>query len=188
MKQFINLFVLVILVSGCASTGILKISQDTYMISKERWGFSTVGIKADVFKQANAFAASQGKIMIPLIFKESPVAFGHYPTVELQFRIADKNDPLAKQTYEEQLIQVQNQIPPGFNGMMNGLANIAAQPSNSGMTSPVQPIQRQRLDGHEFIYNNSGQETGYINHNERERLDGRKNIYDKSGQSQGYIK
>ncbi len=81
--------------AGCGTTGIIKVSPDTYMISKERWGFSTVGIKADVFKQANDFASSQGKVMIPLTFKESPVAYGHYPTVELQFRVVDNNDPEA---------------------------------------------------------------------------------------------
>ncbi len=75
----------------------MKVSPDTYMISKEQWGFSTIGIKAEVFKQANDFATSQGKIMITLTFSEKPVAFGRYPTVELQFQVVDKNSPVAVQ-------------------------------------------------------------------------------------------
>jgi hypothetical protein len=98
MKKLLTVLLCLGLV-GCASTGIIKISPDTYMISKERWGLSTVGIKADVFKQANAFASSQGKVMIPLTFNERQVAFGQYPTVELQFRLVDKDAPEAKGAY-----------------------------------------------------------------------------------------
>ena len=92
--------------AGCGTTGIIKVSPDTYMISKERWGFSTIGIKAEVFKQANDFASSQGKVMMPVAFKEQPVAFGRYPTVELQFRVLDKDDPKLTSTHLENELDV----------------------------------------------------------------------------------
>jgi len=52
----------------------------------------------------------------------------------------------------------------------------------------VQGIQGQRLDGHQFIYNNKGNQVGYINNNERPRLDGKKMIYNNQGQQTGYTK
>ncbi len=77
-----------------------------------------------------------------------------------------------------------------FDRVMHALANMNI-PSNSGSVSSIQPvraIQNQRNDGHEFIYDNAGNQTGYINHNERERLDGRKNIYNTNGQQTGYTR
>ena len=45
MKKLL-LIVLCLGLVGCASTGIIQISPDTYMISQERWGFVTATIKA----------------------------------------------------------------------------------------------------------------------------------------------
>ncbi len=84
---------------GCFSMGVIKISPDTYMVSKTGvGGFSnTVDLKGDVFYQANDFAASQGKIAIPLSVKEERyIPFLRAPRVELQFRVVDKNDPEAR--------------------------------------------------------------------------------------------
>lgn len=57
-------------------------------------------MRANVFKQANDFASSQGKVAIPVAVKERPLIPGaHGPSVELQFRIVAPDDPEAKKAY-----------------------------------------------------------------------------------------
>lgn len=92
---------LALFLSGCVSHGVIKISPDTYMVSKTGAGiFSDMAsLKADVFRQANDFATSQGKIAIPLAVNERPfIPAVRNPSIELQFRVVDANDPEAKRT------------------------------------------------------------------------------------------
>jgi hypothetical protein len=56
-------------ISGCASTntGIVQIGDDTYMYAKQDWmAHSGSVVKAELYKEANAFCASKGKKFIPL--------------------------------------------------------------------------------------------------------------------------
>jgi Short C-terminal domain len=53
-------------------------------------------MKADVIREANEFAASQGKIAIPLSLNESPMYIGHFASVDYQFRVVDESDPAAR--------------------------------------------------------------------------------------------
>lgn len=83
---------------------IIQLSPDTYMITKADHGGIFGGglpkLKADVIKQANEFAASQGKIAVPLGSSERPMGNGpaQWATYEYQFRVVDKNDPEARRT------------------------------------------------------------------------------------------
>ena len=83
---------------GCANPGIVKLSQDTYMLSRtdKRGVFgNTSAMKADVIREANEFAERQGKVAIPLSMNESPMYIGHFASVDYQFRVVDKSDPEA---------------------------------------------------------------------------------------------
>lgn len=86
--------------AGCASPGIVQISPDTYMLSRaDRGGIfrNSSAMKADVINEANAFAAAQGKVAVPLFLTEKPlVPATRLASVEYQFRIVDKNDPEAR--------------------------------------------------------------------------------------------
>jgi hypothetical protein len=71
------------------------------MISKEdKAGIfgSIAKLKADTIREANEFAASQGKIAIPLSINESPMFVGHFATFEYQFRVVSADDPEARRT------------------------------------------------------------------------------------------
>ena len=84
---------------GCANPGIVKISPDTYMLSRTDKGGvfgNASAMKADVIREANEFAESQGKITIPISLNESPMYIGHFASVEYQFRVVDKSDPEAR--------------------------------------------------------------------------------------------
>jgi len=106
MRKFLypaSLLITGLFFTGCANPGIVQLSPDTYMLSKEDHAGifgSTAKMKADVIQQANAFAASLGKIAVPISSKEKPV--GNRPadwaSFEYQFRVVDKNDPEARRT------------------------------------------------------------------------------------------
>lgn len=53
-------------------------------------------MKADVIREANEFAASQGKIAIPISLNDSPMYIGHFASVDYQFRVVDPSDPEAR--------------------------------------------------------------------------------------------
>lgn len=77
----------------------MSISPDTYLISKSGGVWQDLGsLKADVVREANAFAESKGKIAIPLSSKEIPGSALNPPVVEYQFRAVDKSDPEARRT------------------------------------------------------------------------------------------
>ena len=89
---------LAVVVSGCANPGIVKLSPDTYMLARTDKGGvfgNASAMKADVIREANEFAASQGKIAIPISLNESPMYIGHFASVEYQFRVVDASDPEA---------------------------------------------------------------------------------------------
>ena len=93
----------VVVTAGCANPGIVKLSPDTYMLSKEDHAGifgSNARLKANVIAEANAFAAKQGKIAIPLYSHETPrgICCGEWGAFEYQFRVVEKNDPEAKRT------------------------------------------------------------------------------------------
>jgi len=52
-------------------------------------------LKTEVITRANEFAASKGKVAIPIASKESPAYPGHMPNFEYQFRLVERNDPRA---------------------------------------------------------------------------------------------
>lgn len=89
------------LLMACANPGIVQLSPDTYLLSKQdRAGiFGNMGaLKAEVIREANQFAESRGKVAIPIFAKETPAAPGRFPIFEYQFRVVDRDDPEARRT------------------------------------------------------------------------------------------
>ena len=77
------------LLAGCASTtGVVSAGKDQYMISREDNGpASSLGaIKAQVFQEAGAFCAGQGKTMEIIRENDVPRSFGQFPQTSLQFK------------------------------------------------------------------------------------------------------
>ncbi len=86
----------IIAMSGCANQGIVKLSPDTYMLSRaDRGGVfgNPAAMKTEVIQEANAFAESMGKIAVPITANEVPIGLGRLATFEYQFRVVDKDDP-----------------------------------------------------------------------------------------------
>ncbi len=72
---------------GCANPGIVQISPNTYLLSKSSAAgafANTAKLKADVVREANEFAAAQGKVLIPISLNENRPSAG-FPSCEYQF-------------------------------------------------------------------------------------------------------
>jgi hypothetical protein len=94
-----TLIAIVATLSGCASSNeIVKVSADTYKLSRTDRGGSMSDVastKANMERQADAFAMSQGKVVIPIGIKEEPMAVQGFTAIEYQFQIAEKNSAVA---------------------------------------------------------------------------------------------
>lgn len=58
------LVILTLVLTGCASTGVVPMDKDTYMVSKRsaQVGLGPAdGVKADVYREANEFCKKQNK-------------------------------------------------------------------------------------------------------------------------------
>lgn len=81
--------ILMLALTGCASTGVVSMDNDTYMVGKRsaQIGFGPpVGAKADVYREANAFCAKQNKKVETIELKMTNSGFARPASVSLQFR------------------------------------------------------------------------------------------------------
>lgn len=81
----VALFILV----GCGtSTGIVKITDDTYMLAKQdsvTW--SGASVKVEIYKEANQFCASQGKKFVTVSDRSNDAAlYQSMAGAEIQFK------------------------------------------------------------------------------------------------------
>lgn len=101
--KVLGVFLIVATATSAVSAGkpeIVRVTNDTYMIFKEdhKGVFGSLAkMKTGIIKQANDFATSQGKIVIPLSCKQTPLGRGpaQWATFEYQFRLVPKDDPEA---------------------------------------------------------------------------------------------
>src|ERR1700690_2998640 len=105
MKAFVSVALSVALsaLAACGNPGVVKLSPDTYMLVKEDHAGvfgSGSSLEAGVIQEANAFAASQGKIAIPLYSHYKPMGpcCAEWASFEYQFRVVDQSDPEARRT------------------------------------------------------------------------------------------
>lgn len=94
-KSYIVLAI-VLALSGCTSSGPIPIGKDTYMISKQSAGgifVAASSIKAEIFREANTFCASQNKSMqIVADYQQSAVPGRSMPEAEIQFMCLAEGD------------------------------------------------------------------------------------------------
>lgn len=114
------IFLLLFSVAGAAQAKepeVIQLSPDTYMIIRENkagiFG-SLPKTKIKVIKQANEFAAAQGKVAIPVSIEERKAGGpGQWPSVEYQFRVVDRSDPEAQRTSLRPAADVVVTVDPG---------------------------------------------------------------------------
>jgi len=83
--------------TGCTSfvkPEIVPTGPNSYVLSRQSkvMGWGNLGeMKVEVYREANAFAEKQGKVMVPISINEAPVAFAKYAFFELRFRLEDSS-------------------------------------------------------------------------------------------------
>jgi hypothetical protein len=88
MNRFITLCMVVVFITACASTGVLPIGNNKFMVSKQTaTGFeSAVGIKGDVLREANSYCVKSNKELEIISLKTKDGVPGKsYATAEVIF-------------------------------------------------------------------------------------------------------
>jgi hypothetical protein len=88
----ILLILAVVALMGCASTGVVPMDKDTYIVSKRdaQVGFGPpVAAKADVYREANEFCAEQKKKVETIEFQGTNSGFGRPASASLQFKCVE---------------------------------------------------------------------------------------------------
>ena len=79
-------------ITGCSSTGVIQMDQDSYMIGKKD-GSPGIGIslsnKAAVYKEANVFCRSKGLEVSTLEVQVIPSSPGQLGSTELNFKCVE---------------------------------------------------------------------------------------------------
>jgi hypothetical protein len=78
---------------GCASTGVVSTGTDTFLIAKKspQVGFGPpIGIKGEVYSEANKFCAKKGKTVETLKLEQTDSGFARAAAVSLEFRCIPK--------------------------------------------------------------------------------------------------
>lgn len=100
----------VLLLAGCASSGVVPLSQDTFTISKK----SAAGVFVNLAKlqktvvdEANLYAEERGKVAVALDMQTVPAAPGRYPSVTYQFKLVDEASVEGKHGRKSNIVLVE---------------------------------------------------------------------------------
>lgn len=82
----------VLLLAGCASTGVVSTGTDTYMIGGKAKGLGASGhdASADLYREANAYCGKQGRKFEQISVQSRDGGFARFPNAKLEFRCVPK--------------------------------------------------------------------------------------------------
>jgi hypothetical protein len=83
-------YLVVVVMAGCASSGVIQTGKDTYTLSKTSGGgmFTTgAAVKADLLGEANRFCAERKRVLeVTDSREENAIPFVRMPNAEIKFR------------------------------------------------------------------------------------------------------
>lgn len=83
-----------VVLAGCGVGQVMQTSADTYSVTSSGAGFSTDGVKADVYQAANEFCAKKNLVMVEVSINTQNGALGRNPpSADLKFRCLVQGDP-----------------------------------------------------------------------------------------------
>lgn len=105
MKKLTLIIATSVLIEGCIfmSPDVISAGPDTYSVtSGASAGFSSAGVRAEVYNAANDFCAKHGLIMVPVSMDAQEGALGqHPPSATLVFMALKPGDPDIKRVNVE---------------------------------------------------------------------------------------
>ncbi len=81
-------------IAACQSPGVIQTGPNSYLLTRTSAGgvfTDQAKLKYDTIREANAFAASKGKIAEGIVGTTVPPQPGRMPSFEYQFRLTDIN-------------------------------------------------------------------------------------------------
>lgn len=103
MKNVIVVLFLV-MISACASTRIMPIGPDTYMVHKTGgFGSNAGSAQMDALEDAGKYCVDNGKQLVVVSTQSQGVHGFQYPNADIQFRCLSTNDPDLKRPTLEQV-------------------------------------------------------------------------------------
>ena len=91
----IGFALLALLLSACASSSVVPIGRDTYMVADTgAWSWSSGAvIKTGLYQKADGYCRSEGKELMPVRSAQNDGSFSTFAHAELQFRCLAPGDP-----------------------------------------------------------------------------------------------
>lgn len=109
MRAFVLFFISFFMFIGCASTGVIPLGQNTYMIGQKD-GTPGLGVsftvKAEIYKEAVTFCAQQNKDVKTLEVITIPSAPARLGSTEIRFTCIEKGT--IGESYPTQIIENRN--------------------------------------------------------------------------------
>ena len=76
---------------GCASSGVVQTGQNSYMLAKSEWGFTSGAVHAArLMQEASEFCNAKGKQVNLISRSSNDVEFGKTPAAEVNFQCIEK--------------------------------------------------------------------------------------------------
>ena len=80
--------------SGCTTGSVVKSGPNTYSVTSTGAGFSTDGVRSNVYQKAEEYCSKQNLVMIEVSIDTQAGAYGrHPPNADLKFRCLEDGDP-----------------------------------------------------------------------------------------------
>jgi hypothetical protein len=134
------------LLGACSYPGMVRLSADTYRLSRADAGHvyaDTAAMKAAVVDDANAFARSKGMAAVEVAVQEETLQVGHLSTIDYDFRLVPVGAPPSAATPAPAPASVQPVVvPPAVPAAAIAVTPAAAPPT----VVPALPPARARPD------------------------------------------
>lgn len=115
------LVLLSVVITGCGAGQVIQAGSNTYTVTSSGAGFSTDGVKADVYRAANEFCAQKNLMMVETAIKTQNGALGRNPpSADLQFRCLAQGDPEIERRASGVQAVVIGAVPVSDNGSGTG--------------------------------------------------------------------
>jgi len=86
-----------IVIAGCGTGQVIQAGPNTYSVTSSGAGFSTDGVKADVYRAANEHCAQKNLVMVEDSIKTQDGALARNPpSADLRFHCLSQGDPEIK--------------------------------------------------------------------------------------------
>jgi hypothetical protein len=90
MKKLSAIFFILSL-AGCASSGVVQTGNDSYMLAKSEWGFTSGAVHtARLIQEASDFCKVKGKQINVTTTRNNDVEFGKTPAAEVHFQCVSR--------------------------------------------------------------------------------------------------